>query len=457
MNHKDIFEAIGATDEVLLEKSERKAHHVKKIVFAAVAACLAFVIAVGAPWPDSASTQHLICSDKINWSVDSHVLIKTDNGFSGMIPVEAGPAYQFAWAISVEARVLEVLPDTYSMPGVSTGLPKYHILRLKVLDEIIGTDLPKEIYYLLPETLDPDLTRFDSLIINMEQKGIEYYQMVNETTRQVEAFSFMFGEAAYAPDNGAVMAFTGGEMDMSLWDMEGWEQPTWYRGLPSTSTNGYPGGVGRSIKDTKQAIIQQAELFKKDGQYTFYTKLVTTDYFDWADAQEFLEYVKPFENGTFRQIFRVDPLRYYHEYSCASVEYERIINGFGTNERVCIARSFNGEHTTASRMDAQFTVEDMPNLPDMVSVINQIEQYVPEQYQGDAFEKRFCGVSGKYYKTDEQIYGVVTIEWGNGDYTPPKGPSCILELRVCDWTYILVLQDGTSRVVKEDELKSFIG
>lgn len=456
MNHEDLFEAIGSADEMLLEKSERKSRHRKKLVFAAIAACLALVITVGVLWRKPISTQHLIASDKITWSVDSNVLIKKAQESTGMIPVEAGPDYQFAWAISIEAKVMEVLPDTYSIPGLSTGAQKYRILRLKVLDEIIGSGMPNELYYQLPATLDPDLTRYDSLIINMKQKGVEHYQMINEATRQIEAFTFMFGQATYAPDNGAVMAFTDGEMDMSLWDMEGWEKPTWYRGIPSTSTDGYPGGVGRNIKDTKQAIIQQAELFKKDGQYTFYTELVTADYFDWNEGQQLLEYVKPFENGTFRQIFQVDRL-IYHEYGGVGVNYERIINGFGTNECINISQSFGGEHKTASRVGARFTENDMKNLPDLVSVINRMDLYVPEKYQGQQFDDYFCGVSGKYYKVDDGIYGVVTIEWGNADYIAPKGPSCLIEMRVWERTHILVLQDGTTRVVTEEELESYIG
>lgn len=456
MNHEDLFEAIGSVDAQMLEQSERKPRYGKKVLFAAVAACLALAITVGLlNRPSETGIQRLICADKITWSVDSGVRIKESDSVLGSMDSFWSPSNQFAFSMAIEAKVLEVLPDLYAFPGMSTGLPKYHVLRLQVLDEITATGLPRQIYYLLPETLDPNLTGFDSLILNMEQKGVDHYQLINETTRQVEAFSFVFGESYCSAANGAVMAFTDGKLDMSLWDKEGWIDCRY--AVQNTIAGGeYPGSGDRSIRDTKKAIIQQAERYKENGQYWFHSKLVTADYFDMPGAKEVFEYVKAFENGTFRQYLSIDPLLP-REYLGVDVRFERIINGFGTNEVLYLYRSFDGLRTETNRGKVQFTEEDMHNLPNLASVIEQMEQYVPEAYQGDAFDKRFCGVSGKYYKMDDQIYGVVTIEWGNGNYTPPKAPTCLIERRVWDWSYILVRQDGTAQIVTEDELKDYIG
>lgn len=455
MNHEDLFEAIGAADERMLEKSEHRPRRKKKIIFASIAACLVLAIAIGA-FVQPAETQRLICPEQITWSVSGGLLIEESDNMFGMILDVMGPEYQFSFDISIEAKVLEVLPDTYSIPGASTGSKKYRILRLKVVDEIIATDFPEEIYYRLPETLDPNLMEYDSLILNLKQVGIENYQMLNENQRQIEAFTYLFGQATYAPDYGAVMAFKNNKLDLGLWNKEGWDESKQWAELATADAEwNYPGQIDRNIEETKEAILQQAQRFKKDGEYKFYTGVITSNYFNWLEAAIALKYVEPFENGTFKQYFYADES--VSDSGEVGVSYTRIINGFSTNEVLRIARTYDGSGKAVSRSGERFTQQDMEDLPDLVSVIENIGDYLPQTYWGTDAMEHFCGVRGEYHKVDDVVYGVVVIEWGDPSYEEPKGPTCLIGMKVCEYTHILVLQDGTSRVVTEEELESYIG
>lgn len=456
MNHEDLFEAIGAADEGLLEKSEKR-YSRKKVFFAAVAACLVLALTVATLWPQGAvSPRRLIAPERISWSVYSDYQIAEEDVETGYLMIADANAKQFAGTMSIEAKVVEVLPDLYSIPGTRISLGDCHILRLQVLDEIVASNMPEEIYYYLPQRLDADLTQYDSLILNLRQLGLENYLVINENKRQVELFSLLFGMDAYAPENGAVMAFTDGKLDLSLWDKEGWDECRDWIIRSATSEQGiYPGNVNRSIEETKTFILQQAERSITEGNYWFQTEAVTNDIFDWWEAKRVLRYVKPFKNGVFSQRTTIDFSVSNPEYSGVDVMYTRMIDGFGTNETYRILCSYDKSFREVTESGVRFTEQDLENLPDLVSVVQDWKSYLPEKYQGNAAENHFCGVGGTYYKMEDGIWGVVFIYWGE-PYEDPKGPpGCCIIMRKSESVKILVSPDGTSRIAEDGELERF--
>lgn len=472
MNREDLFDAIGATDEALLERSERKPGSFTKALICATAACMALIISAGVLMNilrrpvvsiDPAEEQtvkintsiplvHTVIPGSLDWDAERINTAKSSLSITENIQYYQGPSYQFIRSISVEARVLEVLPDLYLIPGESTGGDGFHILKLEVLDVIVGDNVPKEVFYRISENLDPDLTEYDSLILNMKQVGLENYLMINYTQQREENFTLLFGQGDYAPEFGAFLAFKDGKLDPGLWEKEGWNYQNWGPNLVSGDTTahtdciGYPGKLGRDIAQTKQAILDQQE-YMKNKMPPVWTSVITRDYFDFSGAQEVFDYVDSLENGVFKQSY------YASVHNGASLWFTRMINGFSTNERASVGISMKDGEITQSGCfyDVHFTETDMKNLPDLSSVIRNMEAYIPEKYQGDRFSEHFCGVSGRYDKQEDgTIIGTVTIDWGNSDYAESKGPSDIFVLYIAEKTVITVTQDGVITTQQQD-------
>ena len=129
MNEHDLFEAIGRTDENLLEASERRPPQ-RWRAYLAAAACLLVILSTAlialrpqAPEPSSPTTLpgqnimmglpgQIISTETINWLHSSNIYASTDQ-ISGSVLAIYGYEYQFCIQLSVEARVLEVLPGKY--------------------------------------------------------------------------------------------------------------------------------------------------------------------------------------------------------------------------------------------------------------------------------------------------------------------------------------------------------
>jgi len=449
MNNEDLLEAIGQTDEKLLEQSERrKTKPVRTLAAIAAVICvcmlLSEVVGLLMPTPIAQPNGHEISAEKITWNMEQKVLLQSSSSITGAMLETQGPAYQFAYNMSIEAEVIRVLPDTYAMPGVSTGSQRYRVLHLKVKDTILGKNFPKEIYYLLPNTMDPDLTEYDSLILNLQQRGVENYLLINVEQSRAETFDYVFGRINdYAADFGGMLAFKNGILDTSLWNKEGWGEKRDYMLWMTESSKVYPGRIGRSVEETKQAIRTLAEEFKSYREKYYATEVITANKFAGLDSGALFAYLEPFENGTFAQVLYAQS-EYLH--------FFRIINGFSTNEYI----DFSVKDQIAARWGAEFTQEDMENLPDLVWVMEHLQEVLPDEYTTEEAMQRFCGVKGEYYKLDDEIYGVVTVEWGDPNYEYPKGVTCLITAKVSEQTYILVYQSGTHRIVTDEELKEMI-
>lgn len=105
------------------------------------------------------------------------------------LPQSSPPAFSFDINMVVEARVIEILPDLYT--DLQTNR-QYHLLRMQTLGAVNVPDMPDEFLLRIYSYLSPELDRFDSLILSLEQVGGQNYPLINETNSTVESFPNMF-------------------------------------------------------------------------------------------------------------------------------------------------------------------------------------------------------------------------------------------------------------------------
>lgn len=382
---------------------------------------------------------------KLSYEIPDSPYIDMSN-LAGMIDVdeEFHPTKQFGQTMSVHVKIVEILPDTYCFfNGYGRiGRTAYRILRLRVLDTIVGSNMPSQIYYLLPAYLSMDLTEYDSFIVTVRQLGLENYTMVNATQQTLEAFTLLFEPWSVDACWGSVMAFSDDVLDLSLWDKEGWshakdEVLSW---VAPNGPESYPGKQGRNIKDTKTAIMNARQLAEQERWYSWLPRVVTTNTFWWKEARQELRYVRAQED--IRHIgLRQSAVNFSDDYVQAS--YVRCINGFETNERIYMAtRSLdpsdillalkNGNVRYEVDHFVRFTDEDLQNLPDLSDFVEKVKTFDPPKVEG-AEGLVLKNVDAQYTKYKDYVFGDVTCTWQYEE----DGQERIL------WLYHIIFPDGT--------------
>ena len=101
--------------------------------------------------------------------------------------------YQFMMNMSVEAKVLEVLPDVYTDLGAFGTSDRYRVIRMQVLDVLGGENVPNEIFYRLPVQYDPDLTGYSSLILTLQQLEVANCVLVLTMRKKAVSYPFWMG------------------------------------------------------------------------------------------------------------------------------------------------------------------------------------------------------------------------------------------------------------------------
>jgi len=380
-----------------------------------------------------------ISPDKLSWRINQKNYAIEDANYS--ISQYAAPDYQFAGALAVEAEVIKVLPDIYIRPAQSSSSQRYRILYMRTKDVVYGENIPSEFYYLLPDFLSPGLKQYDSLIMAVTQAGSENFLMINESKRRVETFTMLFHCGYYDPDQGGLMAFKDGQLALSLWDMDGWNQSR-ESALYMTSAgedHPYPGRSYRDVQQTKDAILKQNALLAAQGVISFEEPaVITNDVFDWPEARELLEYVEPFKNGTFHTRYNTK----------TQIVFSRMIDGFITNEQITIdAKSKTQQHS-----GVYFTDADMKKLPDMVKIMEQVPAMEPPE-EG----LRFCGITAEYRKVAEDIFGILYVQWGDPDVEESRLPTCCPVMKVRKSVLLLVYPDGSWKEAQSyDSIKDMI-
>ncbi|MBE6976024.1 MAG: hypothetical protein E7439_02360 [Ruminococcaceae bacterium] len=435
MNERDLFAAIGETPENLLEASEKKPGK-KWIIYLAAAACLCLILAIALQYvhPPALPGQK-ISMEKIWWVQESEQCYqRVDNALECLPPDAYFHNNQFVHLMSIEAKVLDVLPDVYAVPGVESYQMRYHVLRLAVRDAINAENMPSEIYCLLPQFLSTDLKRFDSLILTVNQKGLENYLLINTTRQWMETFDFVFYpnyNDGVGPHEGAVLAFTDGVLDMSLWEMDGWNSSDdiQYYLNPETKSS-YPAKIGSTIDQVKERILE--ELPSIGWKYGM-QRVVSNADCDWPEAQALLERIAPFENGYYQVTLEYS---YYHK---RSLNIRQFVNGAWTTQTIVV----DIEEKTIKEYGADFTTSDKLRAPSLASAIKKASKTSPpkEDYQ-------YLGYNPLYLKRGDKIFGVVCISWGYVKAEPEYGYHIGGYIGAplaapCDTTWILVYPEGS--------------
>lgn len=345
------------------------------------------------------------------------------------LPQSSPPAFSFDINMVVEARVIEILPDLYT--DLQTNR-QYHLLRMQTLGAVNVPDMPDEFLLRIYSYLSPELDRFDSLILSLEQVGGQNYPLINETNSTVESFPNMFQVYChYAPHYGSVMAFTGGILDTSLWEMDGWTVSASYLdGILSDSNGHYPASKRSSPEDVKEAVWQS---------------LNNCECRPWRIICDFetIDYVTPFQNGVFAHSTPGDATIF------TWYSYTRYINGFSTSEKILVKGtgdiSYEGE---------AFTQEELSKMPDLSALLAKLDldtMTPPHTTVQEDFTLHNCGAEGQYMKVDGTVYGIVKVSWY---YLQPIENYSV---GYYDALFYLVQADGTYREATRTELEAALG
>ncbi len=304
MNEKDLLEAIGEAKEEMLEQSERKPGKASKLLRYLAAACaVLLIIGVVQLFPEQVRVGQKICPESLSWDTKLYFDGEPQKDSLTSMTIFGGRSYCFIQGIAVEAKVLDVLPDIYVSMSRSYGTRPFRVLRMKTLDVLHGEGMPSEFYYCIPARLSTDLAQYSSLILRLDQLGLENYLMRNMSRNRLETLDMVFTSGVdYDPNWGAVLAFRNGVVDESLWDLEGWNTAKETMHYHLTSDAVYPGAPGRTVQEVKCMIAEQLEIVKKSGEnYTKRMKVYHLSDFTSAETLKAINYVEPFKNGVFWQ------------------------------------------------------------------------------------------------------------------------------------------------------------
>ena len=345
------------------------------------------------------------------------------------------PYYGFDIHMVVEARVKQVLPGVYQDPLTKRS---YHILKMETLDVVSVENMPQEFYLRLSDHVSTDLHIFTSLVLSIQQVGIENYLLINQNQAQMQPFSLLFelyGDQGMFGSLGDLIAFSDGVWDQRLYKMKGWEHGDIF---PSD----YPVGKVSTIAECKARILEKIS----KQSLTTMKVYTSTDIVTGTAQEEFLEYIKPFANGVYAQKL----------YGSSKVHYTRLINSFQTNETIHISRD------EAYWVTEHFTQEDLSSIPDLGAFMMELQSkletmYSPHMdfYIDKEVYLKCTWAEGKYYKVNGQIYGLVKVCWAywtNRSSNAHKWPGSYV-----DAMYYLISADGSYIVAQRDEIAKLLG
>ncbi|MBQ5886434.1 MAG: hypothetical protein IIW82_02140, partial [Clostridia bacterium] len=337
--------------------------------------------------------------------------------------------------IHVLARAVEEYPEIYESLNDygSAKTARYRLFRMEVIDPL-DSGLEGDFYYVLPAHLKGDLTKYDALLISMEQLVKNYVLRHGD---QLTAFEYLFADPGDHPELGNMIAFTDGIFDESLWQDKSWNYGYQFGRdyLDVEYRDKLIGGKdmlverGSTLEEALRRRQEQADKWNGWPQNTQVQQVV----FPKEEAKAAMEYVKPFVNGVFA------PVRSKGYY------YRRYINGCPTNEWIGI------NDGTVSTSEYRFEAEELEGLPDLSAYIAKLDLsklQPPDADRGDiAFEN--VTVVGSYEKSADGVRAVVEIAWRQ--YIPEIG-----KWVDADDTLISLDENGTVLFCRED-LKELFG
>ncbi len=456
MKNRDVIDALNNIDFDLIEDAgrvTRKTSVRRKVArWSSLAACVCLVLAGALLFPlfEKPPVVNFIDHTVAPWenlwvpgdelSVENHVS-------GGSVAQEAPATLAYKRGLGVVAKVVEILPDVYvNAASSSSTASKYHIIRLEILEELYGENIPKELYFRLYAHLDPSLDEYEYIVIGgLKQVGFEDYAMINLTQKRAESFTLMF-ECSSFSDRGAILPFKDGVFSLEHWKKDGWLN--WFRGGSGWEDltvesfcygdEDFPAWDGCTLEDTKRAINSLRDPEKYRG-ITF-DRVRTNEIFATDAQKEVLDYVKPYENGLFAQSAYCNN---------GAVWFIRNVGGFLTNEKIRMTDEGEIEY-----LGERFTQEDLASIQDLGAFVSSLDLDVlepPHTKRHEQMTLLLRYLIGKYVKNEGKIYGVIQIHWTllgrkyDGQYI------------YHDDLYYLVMPDGTSKIVERDELREYVG
>lgn len=337
----------------------------------------------------------------------------------------------FPVGIIVEACVVEVLPDVYVDSG---GTRTYWVAKLKILDVIRGENLPETIYfrfryqeppfYQIPgKTYERDLfDGYSSMILSLEQEGIENYMLINKDQGRAEYFPDMFClDGVDLPDYGSIIPFVERRATYDLWDM-----------IPHPC----PAKIGDSVEQVKKKVRDM--IAEEDGYLPPCRYVTAEDVFVTEEGKEIRRLVASQNGNVFahRLLFGGDE---------PVVQYHRLVNGVPTEEWIAVTPG------KVTRSQIQFTREELEALPDIGTAVATLDvsKLAPPHVsllEGDRLQG--YNVQGFYRVADGEIYGILRVIW-----VYRRKAEGYLQ----DDCYFLYDCHGNARTVEREELRELLG
>lgn len=360
----------------------------------------------------------------------------------------APPSFEFSYGIAVKAKVVKNHPDKYYKLDTSSEFrpTAYRLIQMETIEVINGINVPQYFLYLIPEYVYVDMSVYDSLLISMDQIGVENYVLKNETQNRMESFELpVFADHQDNPELGNIIAFTDGIFDESLWQNETWRYGYQFADdyLDNPESNDLVVARGDSISEVISAIKKQF-----DEWYILANRALTviTLNFKTQEAKDAIEYVKPFENGVFSQTY----LPYNGN---GELIFRRYINGCQTEETIKI--DLLTEKVTYS--EVRYTKEDMEQIENISAHLSEkaneyMEQLPPPPHTDPNGKDLLClNLYAWYVKVDEKMYGVVKTIWR---YKEKDN----YFIQYYDDAYVLYdMSAGTTTDISRDDLVAIIG
>ncbi len=457
----DVVERFVSMDDQLIKKAERQKKKTRFLRFGALAASFALILGVGAliykdllkpqiinpPDSDVPTVSTVTSGNKITGKQE--ILYGEPTNKEGEADMIA-PGFEIQTVI--EAEVIEVLPDTYYYAS-SYYLP-FHVAKLRVVDQIRGDGLPTEIFLSYPYYGTNIFDGYERFIMSLEQVGIENYMLVNDTQSRVDYFSNMF-EVCISRDlgYGSVIAFNDGRVDESFWKSADYlvskvsiGKDVFEKMLDSPNSYDYPASKNSTVSSVKSNIIKLANDEENYHISSDIFDFVTSDdVFVSDEAKAVKNYVQPSETDVFMQKITLREDR-------VIADYTRIINGFITDENICI-NGYTGDVGNVSERGEGYTRDDLCKVPDIAETLDNMklsELAAPHIDITSDMHFSHSNATGVYRKVNGKVYGIIRIMWY-------YGIDGIENAYQKDDMYVLYDENGNGKTVGREELKSVIG
>ena len=454
MKDRDILNAMGGIDPELLAEAEAipARRHIKGAFFKRAlmaAACLCLLVALSViiimntaqvpapvlPPEDGVEGTDPTVGEGMKFNGKTQIVIGSKEELwkyqSPLVNRLILPGDGIYWGAIVEARVIEVLPDVYFVPGGE----RYRIARLQIIDQIVADGYPNELYMCYDAYYGADVfDGFDSFIIGLDLIAYEGTRMINIDRNRVESFPNIYGTAVDI-GYGDVMAFTDGVYDLSFFDKVDYPGCIGSIADELLKDKRYPAKVGSTVDEAKENIRK----IRSDAHIDVY-----------RTAEEVFGNEVVFE--AYKKLMNDSQSIFLGSYKLT--DYRRSINGFLTEDIASI-----NEETGEITYSEEYTSEDIAALPDLGAAMAELDianMELPHLDLPSGSRLFYATANGFYRKNGDKLYGIIKICWYYKCEGMPEDTSAIRYFAY-DYCYYLYETDGSSRMIEVDELVDLIG